>query len=164
MARTFLASPSQSTTRPEAISASGPASAATPTSSASCRLMTAGRSPLVIPALATAGVSLGARSEEADDLLPPLSLMPPSAPFSPSMRPSGNSRVLRSTRSSTYLRSPIPRTRRAAARSLQAWAADDHISWPTVTLRARDLAWDAAGSYSVSVRIDGKEKVYGSIP
>jgi hypothetical protein len=41
---------------------------------------------------------------------------------------------------------------------------DDHISWPTATRSGRDLAWDAAGGYSVGAVIDGKEKVYGSIP
>jgi hypothetical protein len=41
---------------------------------------------------------------------------------------------------------------------------DDHISWPTATPDARDLACDAAGGYSVGAVIDGKEKVYGSIP
>jgi hypothetical protein len=43
-------------------------------------------------------------------------------------------------------------------------AADDHISWPTATRSAPDLACDAAGGYSVGAVIDGKEKVYGSIP
>jgi hypothetical protein len=41
---------------------------------------------------------------------------------------------------------------------------DDHISWPTATRSARDLACDAAGGYSVGAAMDGKEKVYGSIP
>ena len=42
--------------------------------------------------------------------------------------------------------------------------SDDHISWPTATRMVRDLACDRAGGYSVMACIDGKEKVYGSIP
>ena len=41
---------------------------------------------------------------------------------------------------------------------------DDQISWPTAEQTAPDLAWIAAVGYSVHAWIDGKEKVYGSIP
>jgi len=41
---------------------------------------------------------------------------------------------------------------------------DDHISWPTATQSVPDLAWDVADGYTVNPWIDGKEKVYGSIP
>jgi len=41
---------------------------------------------------------------------------------------------------------------------------DDQISWPTAMHSAPDLAWDNSDGYSVNRRIDGKEKVYGSIP
>jgi len=43
-------------------------------------------------------------------------------------------------------------------------AFDDHISWPTATRSAPDLAWGGADGYTVNPWIDGKEKVYGSIP
>jgi hypothetical protein len=43
-------------------------------------------------------------------------------------------------------------------------AFDDQTSWPTATRGAPDLAWDGADGYTVNRRIDGKEKVYGSIP
>jgi hypothetical protein len=43
-------------------------------------------------------------------------------------------------------------------------ACDDQISWPTATRTASDLACVIADGYSVSSWIDGKEKVYGSIP
>jgi len=51
----------------------------------------------------------------------------------------------------------------AAVTGSQA-ALDDRISWPTATRNSCDLACGAAGSYSVGAVIDGKEKVYGSIP
>ena len=41
---------------------------------------------------------------------------------------------------------------------------DEQISWPTAERTAPDLACVAAVGYSVSAWIDGKEKVYGSIP
>jgi hypothetical protein len=41
---------------------------------------------------------------------------------------------------------------------------DDQISWATATRTAPDLACVIADGYSVSPWIDGKEKVYGSIP
>ena len=41
---------------------------------------------------------------------------------------------------------------------------DDQISWPTATRTAPDLGCVIADGYSVSPWIDGKEKVYGSIP
>jgi hypothetical protein len=41
---------------------------------------------------------------------------------------------------------------------------DEQISWPTAERTAPDLAWVAAVGYSVSAWIDGKEKVYDSIP
>ena len=43
-------------------------------------------------------------------------------------------------------------------------SVDDHISWPRATRSAPDLGCDGAGDYSVTACIDGKEKVYGSIP
>jgi len=43
-------------------------------------------------------------------------------------------------------------------------ACDDQISWPTATRTASDLTCVIADGYSVSSWIDGKEKVYGSIP
>ena len=52
-----------------------PSRAATPTSSPSCRDTTPRGQLLVIPALAIAGASLDARSEEADDLLGGLELL-----------------------------------------------------------------------------------------
>jgi hypothetical protein len=42
--------------------------------------------------------------------------------------------------------------------------SDEQISWPTAEPAAPDLACVIAVGYSVSVWIDGKEKVYGSIP
>jgi len=50
------------------------------------------------------------------------------------------------------------------------WAAaqpggrDEQISWATAERTAPDLACVAAVGYSVIAWIDGKEKVYGSIP
>ena len=41
---------------------------------------------------------------------------------------------------------------------------DEQISWPTVERTTPDLACVAPVGYSVSAWIDGKEKVYGSIP
>ena len=41
---------------------------------------------------------------------------------------------------------------------------DEQISWPTAERTAPDLACILAVGYSVNVQIDGKEKVYGSIP
>jgi hypothetical protein len=41
---------------------------------------------------------------------------------------------------------------------------DDQISWATAERTASDLACVAAVGYSVIAWIDGKEKVYGSIP
>jgi hypothetical protein len=41
---------------------------------------------------------------------------------------------------------------------------DEQISWPTAERTAPDLACIIAAGYSVSAWIDGKEKVYGSIP
>jgi hypothetical protein len=41
---------------------------------------------------------------------------------------------------------------------------DDQISWPTAERTAPDLACISAVGYSVNRWIDGKEKVYGSIP
>ena len=43
-------------------------------------------------------------------------------------------------------------------------ACDDQVSWPTAAGAAPDLACVIADGYSVSPWIDGKEKVYGSIP
>jgi len=50
----------------------------------------------------------------------------------------------------------------APARSGRAF--DDHISWPTARLSHPDLACGRADGHSVRAGIDGKEKVYGSIP
>jgi hypothetical protein len=41
---------------------------------------------------------------------------------------------------------------------------DEQISWATAEPAAPGLACDAAAGYSVRAWIDGKEKVYGSIP
>jgi len=41
---------------------------------------------------------------------------------------------------------------------------DDQISWPTATRTVPDLACVIADGYTVNAWIDGKEKVYGSIP
>jgi hypothetical protein len=41
---------------------------------------------------------------------------------------------------------------------------DEQISWPTAEHTAPDLACIIPVGYSVSAWIDGKEKVYGSIP
>jgi hypothetical protein len=41
---------------------------------------------------------------------------------------------------------------------------DEQISWPTAERTASDLACAGAVGYSVNPWIDGKEKVYGSIP
>jgi hypothetical protein len=41
---------------------------------------------------------------------------------------------------------------------------DEQISWPTAERTAPDLACVIPVGYSVIVWIDGKEKVYGSIP
>jgi hypothetical protein len=41
---------------------------------------------------------------------------------------------------------------------------DEQISWPTAEHTAPDLACAVPVGYSVSAWIDGKEKVYGSIP
>jgi hypothetical protein len=41
---------------------------------------------------------------------------------------------------------------------------DEQISWPTAERAAPGLACNPAVGYSVGVWIDGKEKVYGSIP
>jgi hypothetical protein len=48
--------------------------------------------------------------------------------------------------------------------SLRGPDFDDQISWPTAVRTAPDLALDDAGCYTVIAWIDGKEKVYGSIP
>jgi hypothetical protein len=41
---------------------------------------------------------------------------------------------------------------------------DEQISWPTAERTAPGLACVSAVGYSVNAWIDGKEKVYGSIP
>jgi hypothetical protein len=41
---------------------------------------------------------------------------------------------------------------------------DEQISWPTAERTAPGLACDPVVGYSVNAWIDGKEKVYGSIP
>ena len=41
---------------------------------------------------------------------------------------------------------------------------DEQISWPTAERTAPDLACNLAVGYSVNAWIEGKEKVYGSIP
>jgi hypothetical protein len=41
---------------------------------------------------------------------------------------------------------------------------DEQISWPTAERTAPDLACALPVGYSVIAWIDGKEKVYGSIP
>jgi hypothetical protein len=41
---------------------------------------------------------------------------------------------------------------------------DEQISWPTAEHAAPDLACVIPVGYSVNRWIDGKEKVYGSIP
>jgi hypothetical protein len=47
---------------------------------------------------------------------------------------------------------------------MTAECGDEQISWPTAERNAPDLACVVPVGYSVSVWIDGKEKVYGSIP
>ena len=50
----------------------------------------------------------------------------------------------------------------------RGWTAgcpcDEQISWPTAEPTAPGLAWIIPVGYSVIAWIDGKEKVYGSIP
>ena len=46
----------------------------------------------------------------------------------------------------------------------QPGGRDEQISWPTAERTAPDLICIVPVGYSVNVWIDGKEKVYGSIP
>jgi hypothetical protein len=46
----------------------------------------------------------------------------------------------------------------------QLGGRDEQISWATAERTAPDLAWIIPVGYSVNAWIDGKEKVYGSIP
>jgi hypothetical protein len=46
----------------------------------------------------------------------------------------------------------------------QPGGRDEQISWPTAERTAPDLACVIPVGYSVIAWIDGKEKVYGSIP
>jgi hypothetical protein len=48
--------------------------------------------------------------------------------------------------------------------TVQLSGLDKQISWPTAERTAPGLACVAAVGYSVRAWIDGKEKVYGSIP
>ena len=60
-----------------------------------------------------------------------------------------------------------PRLRRATSGGAghgRRVPCDEQISWPTAERTAPDLACAAAVGYSVNPWIDGKEKVYGSIP
>ena len=47
---------------------------------------------------------------------------------------------------------------------MTAGCVDEQISWPIAERTAPDLACNPAVGYSVDAWIDGKEKVYGSIP
>jgi hypothetical protein len=62
------------------------------------------------------------------------------------------------------LAGPVPSVVDLDEVAAQPGGLDDQISWATAERTAPDLAWIAAVGYSVIAWIDGKEKVYGSIP
>ena len=53
---------------------------------------------------------------------------------------------------------------RTGGTTAQLSGIDDQISWATAGRTAPDLACVIPVGYSVNAWIDGKEKVYGSIP
>ena len=59
---------------------------------------------------------------------------------------------------------PVTHSHQQRALVMTVGCGDDQISWPTAERTAPGLACVSAVGYSVSAWIDGKEKVYGSIP
>jgi hypothetical protein len=78
----------------------------------------------------------------------------------------GHSPALRSNRHVGTIRTQarLPSVVGLHGVAVQPGGLGEQISWATAERAAPGLACVAAVGYSVSVWIDGKEKVYGSIP